>query len=174
MAYVFPEAIYQRFLLFPFLSLLKIVYNDFYFLYSAHILSFPSPPPHLRLKDTLYPFLQTASSVVHLPFDFCQWKALAEIRRAGEGKGHGSSKWAKSFLLCPTFVTLWAVEAQAPLSMEFSRQEYWSGLPCPSPGDLPNPGIESRSLILQMDSLPLSYWGNPKIRYFFPIFSLLY
>ena len=43
------------------------------------------------------------------------------------------------------FVTQWTVAYQAPLSVGFSRQEYWSGLPCPSPGDLPNPGIESRS-----------------------------
>ena len=43
---------------------------------------------------------------------------------------------------------------QGPLSMEFSRQEYWSGLPSPSPGDLPNPGIEPRSPALQADSLP--------------------
>ena len=40
------------------------------------------------------------------------------------------------------FVTLWIVARQAPLSMGFSRQEYWSGLPFPSPGDLPDPGIE--------------------------------
>ena len=46
--------------------------------------------------------------------------------------------------------------------MEFSREEYWGGLPCPSPGDLPNPGIESRSLALQADSLPLSHQGSPK------------
>ena len=44
------------------------------------------------------------------------------------------------------FVTLWAVARQAPLSMGFSRQEYWSGLPCPSPGDLPDPGIEPMAL----------------------------
>ena len=43
------------------------------------------------------------------------------------------------------FVTLWAVAHQAPLSMGSSRQEYWSGLPCPSPGGLPNPGIEPRN-----------------------------
>ena len=43
------------------------------------------------------------------------------------------------------FVTLWTVALQAPLSMEFSRQEYWSGLPFPSPGYLPNPGIEPAS-----------------------------
>ena len=46
------------------------------------------------------------------------------------------------FLLCST---LWTVAHQAPLSMEFSRQEYWSGLLCPPPGDLPNPGIEPAS-----------------------------
>ena len=46
------------------------------------------------------------------------------------------------------FVTPWTVAYQAPPSMEFSRQEYWSGLPFPSPGDLPNPGIEPRSPVL--------------------------
>ena len=45
------------------------------------------------------------------------------------------------------FVTLWTVARQAPLSMGFSRQEYWSGLPCPPPGDLPDPGIEPMSLM---------------------------
>ena len=43
--------------------------------------------------------------------------------------------------------TLWTVAHQAPYSMGFSRQEYWSGLPCPPPGDLPNPGIEPASLM---------------------------
>ena len=43
--------------------------------------------------------------------------------------------------------TLWTVALQTPLSMGFSRQEYWSGLPCPSPGNLPNPGIEPMSLM---------------------------
>ena len=51
------------------------------------------------------------------------------------------------------FVTLWTVAHQAPLSMGFSKQEYWSGLPCPPPGDLPNPGIEYRSPTLWADSL---------------------
>ena len=45
------------------------------------------------------------------------------------------------------FVTLWTVACQAPLSMVFSRQEHWSGLPCPPPGDLPDPGIEPVSLM---------------------------
>ena len=51
-------------------------------------------------------------------------------------------------------VTTWTVACQAPLSMAFSRQEYWSGLPCPPPGDLPKPGIKPRSPSLQADSLP--------------------
>ena len=52
------------------------------------------------------------------------------------------------------FATPWTVAYQAPLSMEFSRQEYWSGLPFPSPGDLPDLGIEPGSPSLQADSLP--------------------
>jgi len=53
--------------------------------------------------------------------------------------------------LCPTLATPWSVAHQAPLSMEFSRQEYQSGLPFPSPGDLPDPGIKPRSPALQAD-----------------------
>ena len=59
------------------------------------------------------------------------------------------------------FATPWAVAFQAPLSMGFSRQEYWSGLPFPPSGDLPNPGIEPRSPALQVDSLTLTLWGSP-------------
>ena len=44
--------------------------------------------------------------------------------------------------LCPTLVTPWSVARQAPVAMGFSRQKYWSGLPFPSPGDLPEPGIK--------------------------------
>ena len=47
--------------------------------------------------------------------------------------------------LCPIFATPWTTACQAPLSMEFSRQEYWSGLPFPTPGNLPNPGIKHTS-----------------------------
>ena len=52
------------------------------------------------------------------------------------------------------FATPWTIARQAPLSMEFSRQEYWSGLPFPSPGKLPDPGMEPESLPLQADSSP--------------------
>ena len=61
-------------------------------------------------------------------------------------------------VLLDSFATPWTVAHQAPLSMEFSRREYWSGLPFPPPGDLPDPGIEPASLAspaLQGNSLPL-------------------
>ena len=61
----------------------------------------------------------------------------------------------------PLFVIPWTIAHQAPLSMEFSRQEFWSGLLLPSPGDLPNPGIKPRSLTLQEDSLPTEPPGKP-------------
>ena len=63
------------------------------------------------------------------------------------------------------FVTLWNVAHQAPWSIEFPRQEYWSGLPFHTPGDLPHPRIEPmspESPSLQVDSLMLSHWGNFK------------
>ena len=63
------------------------------------------------------------------------------------------------------FVTLWTIAHQAFLSMGFSRQEYWSGLPCPSPGDLPDQGIKPKSLTSnlhwQVGSLPLALPGKP-------------
>ena len=51
-------------------------------------------------------------------------------------------------------VTPWTVAYQAPLSIGFSRQEHWSGVPLPSPGDLPDPGVEPGSRALQADALP--------------------
>ena len=64
------------------------------------------------------------------------------------------------------FGTLWTIAHQASLSIGFSRQEYWNVLPCPSPGDLPDPGIQPASPAApasQADSLPLSHQGNPAI-----------
>ena len=69
------------------------------------------------------------------------------------------------------FATLWTVAHQAPLSMGFSRQEYWSGLPFPPPGDLPDPEIKPVYPALQVDSFLLSHWGSPIIT---PTFSHLY
>ena len=58
-----------------------------------------------------------------------------------------------SALLVSDSATLWTVAHRAPLPMGFSRQEYWSGLPCPPPGDLPDPGIKPESPALQAYSL---------------------
>ena len=69
----------------------------------------------------------------------------------------------KLLQLCMT-ATLWTVAHQAPLSMGFSRQQYWSELPCPPPGDLPDPGIKPvfpATPALQVDSLMLNHQGSP-------------
>ena len=81
------------------------------------------------------------------------------------------------FICIRLFAALWSVAPQAPLSMGIlSRQEYWSGLPCPPPGDLPSPGIKPASLCLllwQTDSLPLVPPGKPFL-YLFMINISLY
>ena len=59
------------------------------------------------------------------------------------------------------FVTLWTIARQAPLSMELYQQEHWSGLLCPPPGDLPDPGIEPRAPTLQAGSLPAEPLQKP-------------
>ena len=61
------------------------------------------------------------------------------------------------------FATPWTITYQAPLSTGFPRQEYWSGLPFPSPGGLPNPGIEAGSLALQANSLPSEPPKKPRM-----------
>ena len=73
----------------------------------------------------------------------------------------------KSLNRVQLFVTPWTVAYQAPLSMGFSRQEYWSGLPFPSPGDLPNPGIEPGSPAFQADALTSQ---PPVVVFFFNIY----
>ena len=71
-------------------------------------------------------------------------------------------KEVKSLSRVRLFATPWTVAYQASLSMELSRQGYWSGLPFPSPGGLPDPGIEPRSPTLQADTLPSEPPGKPK------------
>ena len=118
----------------------------------------------------------------------CIGRVLPTLRWAGRGGegGHGcrclmrcsgrvnrgtslqkiccsGSRWmcVQSLSHVQLFATPCTVALQAPLSMEFSRQEYWSGLPFPPPGDLPNPGIESASPVspaLQADSLPAGFY----------------
>ena len=67
----------------------------------------------------------------------------------------------KSLSRVQLFATPWTAAYQAPPSMGFSWQEYWSGLPFPSPGDVPNPGIEPRSPTLKADALPSEPQGKP-------------
>ena len=66
-------------------------------------------------------------------------------------------------VMSDSFVTSWTVTLQAPLSMGFPRQGFWSGSPFSSPGDLPDPGIKPMSPAWQVDSLPLNHQGSPDI-----------
>ena len=82
-----------------------------------------------------------------------QWEAWDIVR-----KGKVKVKWLSRVRL---FATPWTVAYQAPPSMEFFRHEYWSGVPLPSPVDLPDPGIEPGSPALQADALPSEPPGEP-------------
>ena len=106
---------------------------------------------------------------------------LLEIEKKKKGHNLSTRKWAhklsrthtmKSYMcVCVSHsvmsdsATPYTIAHQASLSMEFSRQEYWSGLPCPSPGDLPGPGIKPRSPALQADSLLSKPTRKPKTFY---------
>ena len=70
---------------------------------------------------------------------------------------------------CVRLYTLWTIACQAPLSMEFSRQEYWIGLPFPSPWCLPNPGSNSSLLHCRQILYHLSYQGTPFIVEYYSI-----
>ena len=78
--------------------------------------------------------------------------------------GHASSQ-VKLLSRVQLFATPWTVAHQAPLFMGFSRHEYWSGLPFPSPGDLADPGFGAGSPTLQLDSLPSEPPGNPHVAF---------
>ena len=82
---------------------------------------------------------------------------LMSYQRSPIYEDDGGSIVTKS---CQTLATPWNVAYQDPLSVGFSRQEYWSGLPFPSPGDFPNPGTEPRSPALQADSLMTDLQGK--------------
>ena len=111
--------------------------------------------------------------VVRDPFtpDECVLGSLSQQRSLWESSSsynldtsfnHSHRKKKVKSLSCVwLFATPWTVAYQAPPSMGFSRQEYWSELPLPSPGDLPDPGIEPWSPALQADSLPSELPGKP-------------
>ena len=79
------------------------------------------------------------------------------------GLDEAQRKKKKSLSYVQLFVTPRTLAYQAPPSMGFSKQEYWSGLPFPPPGDLPDPGIEPRSPTVQADALPSEPSGNPNV-----------
>ena len=81
----------------------------------------------------------------------------------GTGKGCDDWKWKWSLSVMSDSATLWTIAHQALLSMGFSMPEYWSGLPFPSPGHLPDPGIEPRSLALQADTLTSELPEKPNL-----------
>ena len=89
--------------------------------------------------------------VVTLSWSQCSFAFLRVL-----GLLDGGGLIAKS---CLTLATPWIVACQDPLSIGFSRQQFWNGLPFPSPGDLPNPGNEPGSSALQADSLPTELWA---------------
>ena len=84
-----------------------------------------------------------------------------------------SEKWSRSSGVW-LFAIPWTVGYQASPSIRFSRQEYWSGLPFPSPRDLPDTGIKLASPALQVDSLLLKHWGSPSLCFILPQNHLCY
>ena len=118
--------------------------------------SLPSEPPR-KLKNTgvgnlsllqgIFPTQESNRVLLH-----CRW-ILYQLSYQGS---------PKSLSRVRLFATPWTITHQAPLSRAFSRPEYWSGLPCPPPGDLPNPEIEPRRPISQADSLQFEPPGKPK------------
>ena len=116
-------------------------------MYSGTSLQFSFAFPWWHDRDHLFICMfSTYISLVECPWSlapFFDWIAFLLLKVKVKSLSHGQ-----------LFATPWTVAYEAPQSIEFSRQEYWSGLPFPSPGDFPNPGIEPRSPTLQTDALP--------------------
>ena len=100
-------------------------------------------------------------------------KELMQILCLNWGKHEWVTEWVKSLSRVRLFATPRTIAPQAPPSMGFSRQEYWSGLSFPSPGDLPDPGIEPRSPALQADALPSELKGLEAVKWTWPIKAIL-
>ena len=154
--------LYRRTLLF-----IHFIYN------SSHLLI-----PNFQSAPSLIPHLPRKASVPLIQISGCSTVASIPTPLPPPSLPPGTycySYWAHAswvplcmcVCLCESlshvwlFETLWTVAHQAPLSMEFSREEYWSGLPFPSLGGLPNPGIKPRSPGLQADSLLSGLPGRP-------------
>ena len=126
---------------------------------------FPMSPASFYFLSLEYHFISSAQGVQFTlkgsSLSFLLWRLLRHHLKKKKNQ-------MKSLSRVQLFVTPWTIAFQAPPSMEFSRQEYWSWLPFPYPGTLPNPGIEPRSPTLQADALPSEPPGN---HYFFSIAS---
>ena len=139
---------------------LHFFYRIYYFkhmeLYSSVALStltlLGNSKHHLSLE--FLTFLNWTLSLLNTTSPFCLLNSPASLMVI-------VFEWILEFKNCYCLGTPWMVALQAPLSMEFLRQEYWSGLPFPSPGDLPEPGIKPTSPSWQADSFPLSHQGSP-------------
>ena len=116
----------------------------------------PLPPPHLTGVSAKPGYLSrgtrtSARGYLLLLLLFSLW-VVSDSCNPTDSSSPDSS----------VFATPWTVSCQAPLSMGFSRPEYWSGLPFPPPGDLPIQGSNLHLLHWQADSLPLSHLGSPR------------
>ena len=114
-----------------------------------------APSPYCSPPRSPFPIKSPASSACVSPWTI-HFQVLDKSPLSDHRRGSPSSN-SHVWLL----VTLWTIACQVPVSVGFSRQEYWSGLPFPSPGDLPDPGIKPRSPALQADSLPSEPSGKP-------------
>ena len=158
-------------------QLLYLFISCFHFLarkYSARIFSLFLLFSYLLLifniLNSLFIYLFNKILIKISPFACLMWEPENKIRKKKKNRKHGtyyqegfSKMEVKSLSRVQLFTTLWTVTHQAPPSMGFSRQEYWSGLPFPSPGDIPDPGMEPRCPALQADALTSELSGKPKM-----------
>ena len=143
-------------------------YSQNFFRLSFKILS------QFCMYECMIPLKNSVSFQLREQYQFCQPCLCKCQLRCPHSLSYEGSRGHHAFLgtavkvnvfvahSCLTLATLWTVACQAPLSIEFSWQEYCSGLPFPSPRDLPNPGTEPGSAALQADSLPSELPGRPR------------
>ena len=118
----------------------------------------PCHPPFWPGSSRLHLY-RTYHSFLPLALSFLPGETLSHVHLLNPSSPSSVHCVLSHFSHVRLFATPWTVAHQAPLSMGFSRQEYWSGLPFPSPGDLPNPGLPHCRQILNC----LSHQGQPKI-----------
>ena len=127
-------------------------------MYMSHVIFFYNHSPSFSFPSSPYSFIEEIRSFILLTFlHFGVGCFLVCVCVCA---------CAKLLQPCSSLQTPWTIAHQAPLSMGFSRQEHWSGLPCPPPGDLPNPGIEPTSLRLlhgRQILYCLNHQGSPSL-----------